>query len=72
MAQLKQVTRPPGRNNLPLIENFILTGEPTNPWRCGGCLTKAQRKNLDPTPADVRDLSPQPGCCRKCGTDFYR
>jgi hypothetical protein len=71
MKLLSQVIRPAGNSNFPLIEKFILTGEATNPWRCEGCVTQAQRRKINPTVSDLRDVT-MPGCCRKCGMDFYR
>lgn len=71
MTLLPQVLRPSGNQNFPLIEKFVLTGEPINPWRCECCLTQAQRRNINPVVADLRDVG-LPGCCRKCGVDFYR
>jgi hypothetical protein len=56
--------------SFPLITRFAYTGEPLNPWRCESCLTKPQRRDADL--GGVRGIpSPSPGCCRKCGVDFW-
>lgn len=68
------IKRPEGGNNFPLIEHFVFTGEPVNPWRCFSCETTVQRRSAAGTSVKLLDI-PQvlwPRCCRKCGLDFYR
>ena len=69
------IERPPGRMNHPLVDHFVFTGEPYNPYRCTICATKKQRAQADKLPPlaeGEHGERPRPGCCRKCGMDYMR
>ena len=69
-TEMYRVMRPAGRNNNPLIVEFIFTAEPLNPWRCDGCATRRQRRKAKTLYAGV--IPDGCECCRKCGLDFFR
>jgi hypothetical protein len=66
------IKRPEARYNFPLVDRFIHTGEPLNPWRCDCCATATQRSKA----VEYRQLYElgdieYPECCRKCGLDYH-
>jgi len=69
-----KVKRPLGGKNHPTVDFFFYTGEKWNPWRCGMCATKKHKERADEVSESeaIGYNEGVPGCCRKCGLDFFR